>query len=113
EFRLHLRSDNADQRLTEPAHRRGLVGAERAERFAAKQVALAGARRLLDALRATPTEARKAGLPVNADGQRRSAFELLSYPDLGVSDLTKLWPQLAELPAEVAAQVAIDAQYAV
>ena len=113
EFRLHLRSDNADQRLTELAGRYGLVGDVRAERFAAKQSALASGRNLLDSLSATPTEARKAGLLVNADGQRRTAFELLSYPNMTADDLARVWPEVSALPTAVLEQVTIDAQYAV
>ena len=113
EFRLHLRSDNADQRLTELARGHGLVGEERAERFAAKRTALAAGRNLLESLSVTPTEARRAGLMVNADGQRRTAFELMSYPNMTVDDLAKVWPEIAELPIQVLEQVTIDAQYAV
>ena len=113
EFRLHLRSDNADQRLTALARIHGLVGRERAERFAAKQAALEGGRKLLESLSVTPTEARKAGLAVNADGQRRTAFELLSYPNMTAEDLGKVWPEIADIPASVLEQVRIDAQYAV
>jgi len=113
EFRLHLRSDNADQRLTELARSHGLVGQERAERFEEKRAALANGRNLLDSLSVTPTDARKAGLMVNADGQRRTAFELMSYPNMTVEDLTKVWPEIADLPAPVLEQVTIDAQYAV
>ena len=113
EFRLHLRSDNADQRLTALAESHGLVGQERAERYKEKQAALASARKLLESLVITPTEARKAGLAVNADGQRRSAFELLSYPNMTSGDLARLWPQIAGIPASVLEQVTIDAQYAV
>ena len=113
EFRLHLRSDNADQRLTELARGHGLVGDERAGRFVAKRTALAAGRNLLESLSVTPTEARKAGLLVNADGQRRTAFELMSYPNMTVDDLAKVWPEIAELPGSVLEQVTIDAQYAV
>jgi tRNA uridine 5-carboxymethylaminomethyl modification enzyme len=113
EFRLHLRSDNADQRLTALAESHGLVGEERAERYKEKQAALASARKLLESLVITPTEARKAGLAVNADGQRRSAFELLSYPNMTSDDLARLWPQIADIQASVLEQVTIDAQYAV
>jgi tRNA uridine 5-carboxymethylaminomethyl modification enzyme len=113
EFRLHLRSDNADQRLTELARVRGLVGDERADRFAAKQSALSSGRKLLESLSATPTEARKAGLAVNADGQRRTAFELLSYPNMTAEELAKVWPEIVNLPVPVLEQVTIDAQYAV
>jgi tRNA uridine 5-carboxymethylaminomethyl modification enzyme len=113
EFRLHLRSDNADQRLTALAHAHGLVGEERAQRFAQKQSALAAGRTLLDSLVATPSEARKAGLSVNADGQRRSAFDLLSYPNMTVDQLARLWPDILAIPLDVLEQVTIDAQYAV
>lgn len=113
EFRLHLRSDNADQRLTALAQRHGLVGDERAARFGAKQSALLAGRNLLESLSATPTEARRAGLAVNADGQRRTAFELLSYPNMTPVDLARIWPEIDQLAASVLDQVAIDAQYAV
>lgn len=113
EFRLHLRSDNADQRLTAIADAAGLVGEERRERYAAKRDALQTGRNLLESLSATPTEARRAGLVVNADGQRRTAFELLSYPNMTISDLAKLWPEVAGLSTAVVEQVSIDAQYAV
>jgi tRNA uridine 5-carboxymethylaminomethyl modification enzyme len=113
EFRLHLRSDNADQRLTALAQRHGLVGDERAARFSAKQSALMTGRNLLESLSVTPTEARRAGLAVNADGQRRTAFELLSYPNMTPVDLARIWPEIDQLAASVLDQVAIDAQYAV
>ncbi len=113
EFRLHLRSDNADQRLTAIADAAGLVGEERRERYAAKRDLLHTGRNLLESLSATPTEARRAGLAVNADGQRRTAFELLSYPNMTIADLAKLWPEVAGLSAAVVEQVSIDAQYAV
>ncbi len=113
EFRLHLRSDNADQRLTALADAAGLVGGERRERYAAKRDALDHGRNLLESLSATPTEARRVGLAVNADGQRRTAFELLSYPNMTITDLAKLWPEAAGLSAAVIEQVSIDAQYAV
>jgi tRNA uridine 5-carboxymethylaminomethyl modification enzyme len=113
EFRLHLRSDNADQRLTAIADAAGLVGEERRERYAAKRDALHTGRNLLESLSATPTEARRAGLAVNADGQRRTAFDLLSYPNMTIADLVKLWPELAGLSAAVVEQVSTDAQYAV
>ncbi len=113
EFRLHLRSDNADQRLTAIADAAGLVGEGRRERYAAKRDALHTGRNLLESLSATPTEARRAGLAVNADGQRRTAFELLSYPNMTIEDLAKLWPEVAGLSAAVVEQVSIDAQYAV
>lgn len=113
EFRLHLRSDNADQRLTPLGIEAGVVGAERREHFAARKSALQSAHNQLKTLMVSPTEARKAGIPVNADGQYRSAFALLSYPDIEIGDLARLWPELAALPPSILDQVAIDAQYAV
>jgi tRNA uridine 5-carboxymethylaminomethyl modification enzyme len=113
EFRLHLRSDNADQRLTQLGIETGLVGSERAEHFAVRQVKLHAARKLLDSLSTSPTEARRAGLAVNADGQARSAFALMSYPDVDVSDLVRLWPEIAAIEPRILEQVGIDAQYAV
>ena len=113
EFRLHLRSDNADQRLTALGTQIGLVGAERAERYAEKAARLTAGRALLERLVATPSVARQAGLAVNADGQRRSAFELLSYPDMSVEQLLPLWPELATIHPTVVEQLTVDAQYAV
>lgn len=113
EFRLHLRADNADQRLTPLGLEIGLVGEERASFYAQKAAALEKGRHLLHHLTASPSEARKAGLAVNEDGRRRNAFELLSYPDLDVADLARLWPELDTLDQNVLDQVGIDAQYAV
>ncbi|MBB4052417.1 tRNA uridine 5-carboxymethylaminomethyl modification enzyme [Devosia subaequoris] len=113
EFRLHLRADNADQRLTALGLERGLVGAERGDIFSKRTANLSSARSLLRSLSVSPSEARKAGLAVNEDGKRRSAFDLLSYPDLELADLTRLWPELMSIDAAVAEQVSIDAQYAV
>jgi len=113
EFRLHLRADNADQRLTPLGVEIGLVGEERASLYARRAAALEKGRHLLHRLTASPSEARKAGLAVNEDGRRRSAFELLSYPDLDIVDLQRLWPELYTLDRDVLDQVGIDAQYAV
>jgi len=113
EFRLHLRSDNADQRLTRIATSAGLVGEERQQHFEARSAALTAGRATLDRLRTTPTAARKAGLAVNADGHERSAFELLSYPDMEARHLVPLWPEIAELSPAILDQLTVDAQYAV
>jgi tRNA uridine 5-carboxymethylaminomethyl modification enzyme len=113
EFRLHLRSDNADQRLTPLGLAAGLVGERRAERFASKREALWTGRTLLDSLRVTPTAARKAGIGVNADGVQRSAFDLLSYPSVSTAEIIGLWPEVATLPLPILEQIEIDAKYAV
>ncbi|HVY52000.1 MAG TPA: tRNA uridine-5-carboxymethylaminomethyl(34) synthesis enzyme MnmG [Devosia sp.] len=113
EFRLQLRSDNADQRLTPLGIARGLVGAERADAFSTKVKALEDARTMLQSRRVTPTAARRAGIPVNADGQARSAFELMAYPDVDPRGLAALWPDIAAIPNPVLEQLSIDARYAV
>lgn len=113
EFRLHLRSDNADQRLTPLGIERGLVGEGRRELFHVKQSALRDGREELGRLSVTPNEARKAGIAVNADGHRRSAFDLLSYPDVETADIVRLWPALGTMTPAILEQLSIDAQYAV
>ena len=113
EFRLHLRADNADQRLTDVGLAKGLVGETRAAAYRKKSAALKAGRSLLDTLSASPSEARKAGLTVNEDGRRRTAFELLSYPDIELDHLAGLWPELVTLDPSILEQVSIDAQYAV
>jgi len=113
EFRLHLRADNADQRLTPLGVETGLVGAQRAEMFAEKSAALNEGRRMLTALTTTPNAARKVGIGVNEDGKARSAFDLLSYPDVTPADVAKLWPEIAAIAPATMEQLVVDAQYAV
>lgn len=113
EFRLHLRSDNADQRLSPVAIAAGLVGEVRRDHFEERSAALKSGRALLDGLTASPTAARKAGLAVNADGHQRSAFELLSYPDATAASLVPLWPEVATIAPAIMEQLMVDAQYAV
>jgi tRNA uridine 5-carboxymethylaminomethyl modification enzyme len=113
EYRLTLRADNADQRLTEKGIAIGCVGGTRAGAFRAKMTALNDARHLAQSLSVTPSEAARHGLALKKDGQRRSAMDLLSYPNLGMSDAIRVWPQLAEIPASIAYQIETDAKYAV
>ncbi|MEA2840719.1 MAG: tRNA uridine 5-carboxymethylaminomethyl modification enzyme [Methylobacteriaceae bacterium] len=113
EYRLTLRSDNADQRLTGRGMEIGCVGAERAGVFAAKSAKLREARARLEALTITPTQAGRRGLELNKDGVRRSAFALLSHWDIGWADVSRVWPELNSIEPTIAAQVEVDAKYAV
>jgi tRNA uridine 5-carboxymethylaminomethyl modification enzyme len=113
EFRLTLRADNADQRLTPRGIALGCVGPARRRAFETKLGALEEARARTRSLSVTPTEARRYGFSLNQDGQRRTAFDLLSYPDIGWGDLARIWPEFLELPPTIAAQVETDAKYAV
>jgi tRNA uridine 5-carboxymethylaminomethyl modification enzyme len=113
EYRLQLRADNADQRLTGKGLDIGCVGRKRAGFHRAKSVALNAARNLAESVSVSPKEAAAHGLSLNKDGQRRTAFELLSYPTIGLGDLAKIWPQFGELAPKIAEQLEIDAKYAV
>jgi tRNA uridine 5-carboxymethylaminomethyl modification enzyme len=113
EFRLTLRADNADQRLTPRGIVMGCVGPTRRRVFEAKLASLDEARARARSLSVTPSEARRYGLSLNQDGQRRTAFDLLSYPDVGWGDLARIWPEFLGLPPAIAAQVETDAKYAV
>ena len=111
EYRLRLRADNADQRLTPKGEAVGCVGSERASAFAAKREALMRARALARELTATPAELKRFGLDVNQDGVRRSAAELLARPEVGVGRLAEIWPELKGLDAAIAEQLETDARY--
>jgi len=113
EYRLTLRADNADQRLTSLGAEIGCVGAERREAFAAKAHALADGEALLKSLAVTPDRAAKHGLAINRDGRKRTAFELLSYPDIDIDRLGDVWPELRDLDPKIAGQLSVDARYAV
>jgi tRNA uridine 5-carboxymethylaminomethyl modification enzyme len=113
EYRLQLRADNADQRLTDKGIAIGCVEPERAAFHAKKSRALKDAREFARTVTLTPKEAERHGLALNKDGQRRSAFEILSYPDIEIADLARIWPRFGELPAKIAEQIEIDAKYEV
>jgi len=111
EYRLALRADNADQRLTARGIDIGCIGAERAKAFAAKNSALNDARAFAQSVSLTPKEAERYGLVLNKDGQRRTAFELLSHPNIVIADLARIWPRFAELAPKISEQIEIDAKY--
>jgi tRNA uridine 5-carboxymethylaminomethyl modification enzyme len=113
EYRLSLRADNADQRLTAWGTDMGCVGADRRRAYAIKAAALSRARALLERLSLTPNEAARHGLKVNCDGTRRTAFGLLALPGVSIGSLRAIWPELGEIAPKAAAQIEIDAQYAV
>ncbi|MBR9862432.1 MAG: tRNA uridine-5-carboxymethylaminomethyl(34) synthesis enzyme MnmG [Rhodobacteraceae bacterium] len=112
EYRLSLRADNADQRLTPKGIELGCVGTERAKVFDRKMERLDAARRELTNRTATPNEVAKSGIKINQDGVRRNGLELLSYKDVSLSTLAKLWPDLTDFEPAIAQQVQNDAMYA-
>ena len=111
EYRLTLRADNADQRLTDKGIDLGCVGQARRLRHGAKMAALEAAKRLARSLTLTPNEAARHGLALNRDGQRRSAFELLAYPEIGWSEVRSIWPQLSAIDPDIVTHLEIDAKY--
>jgi tRNA uridine 5-carboxymethylaminomethyl modification enzyme len=112
EYRLVLRADNADQRLTPRGLALGCIGVSRETAFLAKMAALDHARALTKSLTLTPTQLQARGVPVNADGVLRSAVDLMRHPDVNWARLQTIWPELAAISPEIAEQVEIDGQYA-
>lgn len=111
EYRLTLRADNADQRLTDKGIALGCVGEARSQRHRTKMAALEAAKSLAKSLTITPNEAAKHGLALNRDGHRRSAFELLAYPEIEWAALRAIWPELSAIDPSIAVHLEIDAKY--
>jgi tRNA uridine 5-carboxymethylaminomethyl modification enzyme len=111
EYRLQLRADNADQRLTGKGIAIGCIGAERARAHERKSSALKDARDLANSVSLTPKEAERHGVMLNKDGQRRTAFEMLSHPNISIADLARIWPRFGALAPKIAEQIEIDAKY--
>ena len=112
EYRLLLRADNADQRLTPAGIALGCIGRERRVGFERKAARLAAARRLTEGLSASPAVLAGHGIAVAQDGEARTAARLLGYPDVDIARLSTIWPELGKLERDVAEQVEIDGRYA-
>jgi tRNA uridine 5-carboxymethylaminomethyl modification enzyme len=112
EYRLSLRADNADQRLTARGRALGCVGDERWAIYSGKAEALASARERLRSISVTPQQAQAVGIAVNLDGVRRNGLDLLALPTVSLNDLQVAWPVLDEISSEIGAQVSKDALYA-
>ncbi|WP_139833686.1 tRNA uridine-5-carboxymethylaminomethyl(34) synthesis enzyme MnmG [Thalassospira alkalitolerans] len=111
EYRLMLRADNADQRLTDRGLDIGCVASPRQQVWGDKKLALNAAKRVVSELAETPNGLAKHGIKINQDGVRRSAYDLLAYPHIDFDILTNVWPQLSEITPAIREQVSIDAQY--
>jgi tRNA uridine 5-carboxymethylaminomethyl modification enzyme len=112
EYRLTLRADNADQRLTEEGVKAGVVGSHRREMFHVKRSSIDAARERLQALTLTPNEARAQDIKINLDGKRRNGLELMGYAGVDLARLRQVWPELSDVTPQIAEQMEIEAQYA-
>jgi tRNA uridine 5-carboxymethylaminomethyl modification enzyme len=113
EFRLSLRADNADERLTPLAMKIGIASPERIARFKALDARLEEARALIQGLELTPAEARRHGIETSQDGVRRNAYQLLSYRNVDMKMLTGIWPKLTRIDDKTAEKIETEARYAV
>lgn len=112
EYRLLLRSDNADQRLTDKGVAWGCIGTDRQQAWNDKKQKLDAARHLVKTLQASPNELEKHGIEVNKDGKRRTVSEILSYSNINWGQLEVIWPELTEITPDIREQITIDATYA-
>ena len=113
EFRLTLRADNADERLTGRAIDLGIASSERERRYGESRRQLDEARALAGSLAVTPNEAARFGLSLNRDGVRRTAYDLLAYPDMDLTRLSLIWPKLGQIAPSVGERLETEARYAV
>ncbi|MGD9916082.1 MAG: tRNA uridine-5-carboxymethylaminomethyl(34) synthesis enzyme MnmG, partial [Rhizobiaceae bacterium] len=113
EFRLSLRADNADSRLTPMGIALGIVSPRRRDRYGQREAQLRTARELTESVSLTSAAARDAGLDVSQDGVRRTAYQLLAYPDVSLERLSRVWPELGSIDATTAERIETDAKYAV
>lgn len=113
EFRLSLRADNADERLTPQAVRLGIASPERIKRFETREQEFARSRDLVRSVSVTPNEAARFGIVLNHDGKRRNGYDLLTYPDVNLDRLAKIWPELANISSVIAERLETEARYAV
>lgn len=111
EYRLNIRADNADLRLTEKAIKLGLISKEREEKFLSRKNAIEQGIELLNLLTITPNELLKYDISIKQDGNRRSAFELLGFPNITMEQLLNVWPEISNIKPEIREQIAIEGMY--
>ena len=111
EYRLNIRADNADLRLTEKAMKLGLISKEREEKFLARKNAIEQGIELLNSLTITPNELLKYDISIKQDGNRRTAFELLGFPNITMEQLLNVWPEISNIKLEIREQIAIEGMY--
>lgn len=111
EYRLNIRADNADLRLTKKAIKLGLISKEREEKFLARKNAIEQGIELLNSLTITPNELLKYDISIKQDGNRRTAFELLGFPNITMEQLLNVWPEISNIKPEIREQIAIEGMY--